>query len=76
MSCGTYNLFGVLVFRLDRHREFQKALGSKQPVYDAAMKCGKQLKEKAPKTDEPVLRQMLGELKSMWTTVCSKAVDR
>lgn len=62
--------------RLDRHKEFQKALGAKQSAYDSTMKCGKQLKDKAPKPDEPVIRQMLGELKSKWTTVCSKSVDR
>lgn len=64
------------LFRLDKHREFQKALGAKQPAYDQTMKCGKQLKDKAPKPDEPVLKQMLQELKSQWTTVCSKAVER
>lgn len=62
--------------RLDKHKEFQKALGAKQIAYDSTMKCGKQLKDKAPKPDEPVIRQMLGELKSKWTTVCSKSVDR
>ncbi|XP_052740614.1 dystonin isoform X29 [Bicyclus anynana] len=62
--------------RLNKHREFQKALAAKQPVYDQTSKVGKQLKDKAPKTDEPVLRNMLTDLKTKWTTVCSKAVDR
>ncbi|XP_046973803.1 dystonin isoform X22 [Vanessa cardui] len=62
--------------RLNKHREFQKALAAKQPVYDQTSKTGKQLKDKAPKSDEPVLRNMLSDLKSKWTTVCSKAVDR
>ncbi|CAK1543368.1 unnamed protein product [Leptosia nina] len=62
--------------RLTKHREFQKALASKQPAYDLTSKTGKNLKDKAPKTDEPVLKEMLSELKSKWTTVCSKAVDR
>ncbi|XP_061380486.1 dystonin isoform X15 [Danaus plexippus] len=62
--------------RLNKHREFQKALAAKQPVYDQTTKVGKQLKDKAPKTDEPVLKNMLTELKTKWTTVCSKAVDR
>ncbi|XP_047540106.1 dystonin isoform X8 [Vanessa atalanta] len=62
--------------RLNKHREFQKALAAKQPVYDQTSKTGKQLKDKAPKTDEPVLRNMLSDLKTKWTTVCSKAVDR
>ncbi|XP_045525143.1 dystonin isoform X25 [Pieris brassicae] len=62
--------------RLTKHREFQKALASKQPAYDLTSKTGKTLKDKAPKSDEPVLREKLAELKSKWTTVCSKAVDR
>lgn len=62
--------------RLQKHREFQKALGAKQPVYDHTMKAAKQLKDKAPKADEPALRDMAAELKAKWTTVCSKAVDR
>ncbi|XP_063388361.1 microtubule-actin cross-linking factor 1 [Cydia fagiglandana] len=62
--------------RLSKHREFQKALAGKQPVYDQTQKVGKTLKDKAPKTDEPTLRTMLQDLKTKWTTVCSKAVDR
>ncbi|XP_037296445.1 microtubule-actin cross-linking factor 1 isoform X21 [Manduca sexta] len=62
--------------RLNKHREFQKALAAKQPVYDQAMKTGKQLKDKAPKSDENTLKTMLSDMKSKWTTVCSKAVDR
>ncbi|RVE46942.1 hypothetical protein evm_008421 [Chilo suppressalis] len=62
--------------RLHKHRDFQKALGTKQPVYDQTMKTGKQLKDKAPKTDETALKNMLNDLKTKWTTVCSKAVDR
>ncbi|XP_072947988.1 microtubule-actin cross-linking factor 1 isoform X2 [Epargyreus clarus] len=62
--------------RLSKHREFQKALAAKQPVYDQASKAGKALKDKAPKADEPTLRTMLADLKTKWTTVCSKAVDR
>ncbi|KAI8432884.1 hypothetical protein MSG28_013810 [Choristoneura fumiferana] len=62
--------------RLSKHREFQKALAGKQPSYDQTMKVGKQLKDKAPKGDEPALRNMLQDLKTKWTTVCSKAVDR
>lgn len=40
------------------------------------MRAGKALKERAPKTDEPPLRQMLTDLKSRWTSVCAKSVDR
>ncbi|KAL4716459.1 hypothetical protein ACJJTC_015887, partial [Scirpophaga incertulas] len=62
--------------RLHKHRDFQKALAGKQPVYDQTMKTGKQLKDKAPKSDETALKNMINDLKTKWTTVCSKAVDR
>ncbi|XP_067144023.1 microtubule-actin cross-linking factor 1 isoform X6 [Centruroides vittatus] len=61
---------------LAKHKEFQRALGSKQPNYDATMKNGRTLKEKAPKTDIPVLQDMMDELKNKWNNVCSKSVDR
>lgn len=62
--------------RLAKHQEFQRALSSKQSTYDNTMKMGKQLKDKAPKNDENILKQMLIELKNKWTAVCSKSVDR
>nr|CAD7589688.1 unnamed protein product [Timema genevievae] len=62
--------------RLAKHREFQRALSGKQATYDATMKAGKALKERAPKTDEVPLKQMLADLKNKWTTVCTKSVDR
>ena len=62
--------------RIAKLREFQRGLGAKQSTYDATMRMGKTLKEKAPKTDEPQLRRMLTELKEKWNTVCGKAVDR
>ncbi|XP_045762779.1 dystonin isoform X12 [Maniola jurtina] len=75
-SEATVNDPEKIKLRLNKHREFQKALAAKQPVYDQTSKVGKQLKDKAPKTDEPVIRNMLTDLKTKWTTVCSKAVDR
>lgn len=62
--------------RLNKHRELQKALSAKQGTYDATMKNGKSLKDKAPKSDEFALKELLNELKNKWTTVCSKCVDR
>ena len=44
---------------IERHKEFQKELSAKQPMYDSTMKTGKALKDKAPKPDDPVLKQML-----------------
>lgn len=62
--------------RLAKHREFQRALSGKQATYDATMRAGKTLKERAPKTDEPALRQMMNDLKEKWNNVCAKSVDR
>ncbi|MCL4115460.1 UNVERIFIED_CONTAM: hypothetical protein GTU68_053574, partial [Idotea baltica] len=62
--------------QISKHKEFQKALGAKQPFYDATMKMGKLLQGKAPKTDEATLKQMLSDLKNKWNDVCQKSVDR
>lgn len=62
--------------RIAKHQEFQRALSAKQSTYDNIIKTGKQLKDKAPKPDEPVLKQMLNDLKNKWTSVCNKSVDR
>ncbi|XP_049817745.1 dystonin isoform X11 [Aethina tumida] len=62
--------------RLAKHQEFQRAISAKQGTYDNVMKTGKQLKDKAPKTDEPTIKNMLTELKNKWTAVCNKSVDR
>lgn len=62
--------------RLAKHQEFQKALSGKQSAYDNVMKTGKHLKDKAPKTDEPIIRDMLSELKTKWNSVCHKSVER
>ncbi|XP_068893478.1 microtubule-actin cross-linking factor 1 isoform X26 [Tenebrio molitor] len=62
--------------RLNKHQEFQRTLSAKQGTYDNVIKAGKLLKEKAPKTDETVIKQMLIDLKSKWTAVCNKSVDR
>ncbi|XP_011502771.1 PREDICTED: dystonin [Ceratosolen solmsi marchali] len=62
--------------RLQKHREIQKELSGKQNSYDTIMKSGKILKDKAPKNDEPGLRELLNELKNKWTRICNKSVDR
>lgn len=62
--------------RLSKHHEFQRSLSVKQATYDNTMKAGKTLKDKAPKPDEPTIKQMLIDLKNKWTSVCAKSVDR
>ncbi|XP_054153648.1 microtubule-actin cross-linking factor 1-like isoform X2 [Oppia nitens] len=59
-----------------KHKEFQRSLGAKQSIYDATIKLGRTLKEKAPKSDGPTLQDMIDELKNKWNSVCNKSVDR
>ena len=62
---------------LDKHREFQRALGGKQSTYDNIIKMGRALiKDKAPKTEEPIIRDMLNELKDKWNDCCNRSVAR
>lgn len=61
---------------LTKHKEFQRTLAGKQPTYDATVKAGRILKDKAPKSDTPLIQDMLSELKNKWNSVCSKSVDR
>ncbi|XP_041673962.1 microtubule-actin cross-linking factor 1 isoform X25 [Drosophila eugracilis] len=57
-------------------KETHRQLGAKQSVYDGTMRTGKNLLERAPKGDRPVLDKMLLELKEQWTRVWSKSIDR
>merc|ERR1712223_940871 len=61
---------------IERLKDFQKELSGKQPMYDATMKNGKVLTDKAPKPDHPILKEMLTELKNKWLTVCNLSVER
>lgn len=61
---------------LDRLKETQRNLSGKQGQYDSTMRNGKNLIDRAPKSDESTLSHMLSELKEAWTRVCSKSVDR
>lgn len=61
---------------LEKIRDTQRALSSKQGLYDQTMRTGRGLIERAPKSDEAPLNKMLNELKDCWTRVCSKSVDR
>ncbi|XP_031629787.1 dystonin isoform X12 [Contarinia nasturtii] len=61
---------------LDRLKDTQRNLSGKQGQYDTTMRSGKNLIDRAPKSDEPTLAGMLTELKEAWTRVCSKSVDR
>merc|ERR1739844_199189 len=67
---------GKIKQQLMRHKEFQKELGEKQPMYDSTIKTGKNLIGKAPKTDEPVIKNMMTELKNKWNNLCNLSVER
>ncbi|XP_077338186.1 microtubule-actin cross-linking factor 1 isoform X18 [Lithobates pipiens] len=63
--------------QLTKHKEFQKTLGSKQPVYDTTVRTGRALKEKASLNDDvQKLDHLLGEVRDKWDTVCGKSVER
>ncbi|XP_053205287.1 microtubule-actin cross-linking factor 1-like isoform X2 [Panonychus citri] len=61
---------------LNKHKEFQRSLGAKQSTYDATIKLGRALKDKCPKSDVPILNDMIEELKKRWNSACAKSVDR
>lgn len=62
--------------QIHKHKEFQKMLGTKQLAFDNVIRKGKALKGKAPKTDIPVIVDMMNQLKCKWSELCSKSVDR
>uniref|UniRef100_H0YSU6 Microtubule actin crosslinking factor 1 n=1 Tax=Taeniopygia guttata TaxID=59729 RepID=H0YSU6_TAEGU len=63
--------------QLSKHKEFQKTLGGKQPVYDTTIRTGRALKEKALLSDDTQkLDNLLGEVRDKWDTVCGKSVER
>ncbi|XP_063167779.1 microtubule-actin cross-linking factor 1-like [Candoia aspera] len=63
--------------QLSKHKEFQKTLGGKQPVYDTTIRTGRALKEKAHfPEDTQNLDHLLGEVRDKWDTVCGKSVER
>ena len=43
---------------------------------DGVMRMGRSLKDKAPQSDHEALHSALVQLKTKWTSLCSKAVDR
>ncbi|KAM9384120.1 microtubule-actin cross-linking factor 1, isoforms 1/2/3/4 [Pholidichthys leucotaenia] len=63
--------------QLAKHKEFQKALGSKQPVYDTTVRSGKAMRDKAQlPADTQKLDHLVGEIRDKWDTVCGKSVER
>lgn len=40
------------------------------------MKLGKQLKDHAPKSEQPVVQDMLNNLREKWNALCNRSIDR
>lgn len=57
-------------------QEYQRGIGTRQPLYDSINRSGRTLKDKCPPEDVTDIQRMLIELKTKWNTVCSKSVDR
>ncbi|XP_033113691.1 microtubule-actin cross-linking factor 1, isoforms 1/2/3/5-like isoform X2 [Anneissia japonica] len=66
----------TLKAQLRKHKEFQRALGAKQPNYDTIVRNGRALREKSDPNDMRVIGGKLSELKDKWELVCAKSVDR
>ncbi|VDP70097.1 unnamed protein product [Echinostoma caproni] len=62
--------------QLAQHREFQRALGSRNIAFDAIRRYARHMRDRAPACDHAELDDMISELKHLWHEVCSKALDR
>uniref|UniRef100_A0A8C4R1G5 Microtubule-actin cross-linking factor 1 n=1 Tax=Eptatretus burgeri TaxID=7764 RepID=A0A8C4R1G5_EPTBU len=63
--------------QLGKHKEFQKALGGKQPLYDSAGRMGRTMKGRTEASDDrEKLEDIMSELRDHWDTVCGKSVER
>lgn len=59
------------------HQVFQKLLRSKRPMYEATLKRGRGLHERARTShDRQHLENLLAELKDTWDTISGKSVER
>ncbi|KAG8431934.1 hypothetical protein GDO86_019212 [Hymenochirus boettgeri] len=63
--------------QLHLHKEFQKVLRSKRPVYEATLRSGRALKEKVRLAEDgQMLDESLGNLREHWEHICNKATER
>uniref|UniRef100_A0A1A8EXN2 Plectin b n=1 Tax=Nothobranchius korthausae TaxID=1143690 RepID=A0A1A8EXN2_9TELE len=63
--------------QLTEQREFQKLLRLKRPMYEATMKNGRSLHERAQSSrDRQHLENLLAELKDTWDTIGGKSIER
>ncbi|KAM9806535.1 microtubule-actin cross-linking factor 1, isoforms 6/7 isoform 1-T1 [Syngnathus typhle] len=63
--------------QLTEQKEFQKMLRSKRPMYEATLKSGRKLHERAQSSyDQQHLDNLLAELKDSWDTINGKSMER
>ncbi|XP_023266298.1 microtubule-actin cross-linking factor 1-like [Seriola lalandi dorsalis] len=63
--------------QLTEQKEFQKLLRSKRPMYEATLKNGRSLHERAHTGhDRQHLENLLAELKDTWDTISGKSMER
>uniref|UniRef100_A0AAX7SDY5 Microtubule actin crosslinking factor 1 n=1 Tax=Astatotilapia calliptera TaxID=8154 RepID=A0AAX7SDY5_ASTCA len=63
--------------QLTEQKEFQKLLRSKRPMYEATLKSGRSLHERAQTShDRQHLENLMAELKDTWDTISGKSMER
>ncbi|CAG5121103.1 unnamed protein product, partial [Candidula unifasciata] len=62
--------------QIAKHKEFQRRLGGKQPVYDGINRAGSAVQDRCPADDKPAIQALLTDLKNRWNAVCGRSVDR
>ncbi|XP_051920542.1 microtubule-actin cross-linking factor 1, isoforms 6/7 isoform X1 [Hippocampus zosterae] len=63
--------------QLTEQKEFQKVLRSKRPMYEATLKSGRKLYNRAQRShDQQHLENLLAELKDTWDTINGKSMER
>ncbi|XP_072458717.1 microtubule-actin cross-linking factor 1, isoforms 6/7-like isoform X3 [Notamacropus eugenii] len=63
--------------QLSQHKEFQRELRGKRPVFEATLRGGRALREGALFPDDAApLDLLLAELRGRWEGICSLALDR
>ncbi|KAM4687865.1 microtubule-actin cross-linking factor 1, isoforms 6/7-like [Discoglossus pictus] len=63
--------------QLGQHKEFQKVLRSKRPVYEATLRSGRALREKVKLAEDgQKLDESLGQFRERWENICSRSTER